>query len=375
MLEPTKILITGASGFIGSFLCEEALKRQMSVWAGVRSTSSRKWLQNEWLQFQTLDMTNRDVLHSQLAHFKENHGKWDIVIHAAGATKCLNPEDFDTNNYDCTVNLVEELKELNMIPKMFVYMSSLSVLGPIKEEKKVQRAANSDAGEEQSDVLQPVMVDGHPSIYEPMRSSDEPQPNTSYANSKCKSENYLKCLGYEFPYVIFRPTGVYGPRERDYFLQFKSIKNHVDFAVGFKPQELTFVYVDDLVGAIFAAVDKVINEGIEPINHKIYHVSDGQAYTSRQFSNLIQHELGANHVVHIKAPLFFLRMVCAVSEWVAGLTGKVSTLNSDKYKIMSQRNWNCDIEPMITDLGYRPQWGLERGVKETAAWYKSHGWL
>ena len=139
MFEPTKILITGASGFIGSFLCEEALRQQMSVWAGVRSTSSRKWLQNEWLQFQTLDMTNRDVLHSQLAHFKENHGKWDIIIHAAGATKCLNPEDFDTNNYDCTVNLVEELKELNMIPKMFVYMSSLSVLGPIKEERKVQR--------------------------------------------------------------------------------------------------------------------------------------------------------------------------------------------------------------------------------------------
>ena len=98
MFEPTKILITGASGFIGSFLCEEALRQQMSVWAGVRSTSSRKWLQNEWLQFQTLDMTNRDVLHSQLAHFKENHGKWDIIIHAAGATKCLNPEDFDTAN-------------------------------------------------------------------------------------------------------------------------------------------------------------------------------------------------------------------------------------------------------------------------------------
>jgi UDP-glucose 4-epimerase len=55
--------------------------------------------------------------------------------------------------------------------------------------------------------------------------------------------------------------------------------------------------------------------------------------------------------------------------------GTVSTLNSDKYKILSQRNWNCDIEPMIEELGYKPQWDLERGVKETAAWYKSHGWL
>ena len=370
MFEPTKILITGASGFIGSFLCDEALKQQMSVWAGVRSTSSRKWLQNEWLQFQTLDMTNRDVLHAQLANFKENHGKWDIIIHAAGATKCLNPEDFDTNNYDCTVNLVEELKELNMIPKMFVYMSSLSVLGPIKEEKRIQ-ARNKKAGVDAEDTAQT----GTPTVYAPLLATDDPQPNTAYANSKFKSENYLKCLGYEFPYVIFRPTGVYGPRERDYFLQFKSIKNHVDFSVGFKPQELTFIYVEDLVGAIFAAVKKVLEEGIEDLNHKIYHISDGKVYSSRQFSDYIQRETGARHVVHIKAPLFVLKMVCSISEWIAGMRGKVSTLNKDKYKIMSQRNWNCDIEPMLTELDYTPQWDLERGVRETAAWYKAQGWL
>ncbi len=371
MFEPTKILITGASGFIGSFLCEEALNQQMNVWAGVRSSSSRKWLQNEWLQFQTLDMTNRDVLHAQLASFKEANGKWDIIIHAAGATKCLNPEDFDTNNYDCTVNLVEELKELNMIPKMFVYMSSLSVLGPIKEEKKIQAGKNVEKDEDSSASAQSAS----PTIYAPLEATDEPQPNTAYANSKCKSENYLKCLGYEFPYVIFRPTGVYGPRERDYFLQFKSISNHVDFSVGFKPQELTFVYVEDLVGAIFSAIKKVLDEGIEDLNHKIYHISDGKVYSSRTFSNYIQRELGTRHVLHLKAPLFILRMVCSISEWFSGMRGKVSTLNKDKYKIMSQRNWNCDIEPMLTELGYTPKWDLERGVKETAAWYKSHGWI
>mgnify|MGYP002854483041 CR=1 FL=1 len=372
MFEPTKILITGASGFIGSFLCEEALKSQMSVWAGIRSTSSRKWLQNEWLQFQTLDMSNRDVLHSQLAHFKETHGKWDIVLHAAGATKCLNKEDFDTVNYNCTMNLVEELKELNMIPKMFVYMSSLSVLGPIKEDKRVQmKQTNILEGDGQSQAP----VNDKPSIYSPLLATDEAQPNTAYGNSKSKSENYLKCLGFDFPWVIFRPTGVYGPRETDYFLQFKSINSHVDFSVGFKPQELTFVYVQDLVGAIFTTINKVLVDGIEQFNHKIYHVSDGKVYSSRQFSDLIQRELNVKNVLHIKAPLFVLRIVCAISEWIGSVRGKVSTLNGDKYKIMSQRNWNCDIGPMLTEIGYTPQWNLEQGVKETAAWYKSHGWI
>ena len=58
------------------------------------------------------------------------------------------------------------------------------------------------------------------------------------------------------PYVILRPTGVYGPRERDYFMMAKSIQSHTDFAVGFKQQDITFVYVTDVVQAVFLAMEK-----------------------------------------------------------------------------------------------------------------------
>ena len=79
-MEKLKILVTGASGFIGSFLCEEGLKREMEVWAGMRKTSSRKWLQNEWLKFQTLDLSHADTLRQQLSDFKQKHGKWETDI-------------------------------------------------------------------------------------------------------------------------------------------------------------------------------------------------------------------------------------------------------------------------------------------------------
>lgn len=338
-----KILITGASGFIGSFLCEESLKRGMETWAGMRAHSSRRWLTDERLKFATLDMTDVERLKEQLSAYQQEVGRWDVIIHAGGATKCLKREGFDFHNYICTKNFVEALQALEMMPSQFLYVSSLSVLGPIREQQ------NADGS------------------YNDMLSSDTPAPNTAYGESKVKSEAYLR--GIE-GVTIFRPTGVYGPREKDYFMIAKSIKQHVDFAVGYKKQVITFVYVRDLVGAIFSAIGKA-----DVASGKTYLVSDGHNYDSRAFSDLIQKELSVKCVLHIKAPLWLLRVISAVAEGISKLTRQPSTLNGDKYRIMSQRNWQCDISPLKKDLGFVPEWPLERGVKECMEWYRVNKWL
>ena len=338
-----KILITGASGFIGSFLCEEGLKRGMETWAGMREHSSRRWLTDKRLKFATLDMTDAIRLKEQLSAYQQEVGRWDVIIHAAGATKCLKREDFDLHNFQCTKNLVNTLKDLDMMPDQFLYVSSLSVLGPIREEQ------NADG------------------TYNDMQASDAPKPNTAYGESKVKSEEFLK--GVE-GVTIFRPTGVYGPREKDYFMMAKSIKQHIDFAVGYKKQVITFVYVRDLVGAIFATIGKAY-----VANGKTYLVSDGHNYDSRAFSDLIQKELNVKNVLHIKAPLWLLWVISAVAEGFSKLTNKPSTLNGDKYRIMCQRNWQCDISPLKKDLGFTPGWPLERGVKECMDWYKENKWI
>ena len=334
------ILITGASGFIGSFLVERGLKAGMNVWAALRATSSRKYLTDGRTQFIELDLGHDERLREQLKAHAEQHGPFDYVIHAAGATKCRRPEDFQKTNAEGTLRLALSLLETGALrPEgRFVFLSSLSVCGPVHE------------------------ID-----FEPITENDTPLPNTAYGRSKLQAERYLADVP-GLNYVVLRPTGVYGPRERDYFMMAKSIRQHVDFAVGFRPQVLTFIYVADLVEAAYLALDHGPRGAVYPL-------SDGRQYTSRTFSDLLQLELGVKRVVHVTAPLWVLWLVSYIAGKAAALLGRTSTLNLDKYRIMRQRNWKCSIEAARRDLGYRPQWPLTRGVRAAVEWYKAEGWL
>ena len=331
-----KILITGASGFIGSFIVEEALRQGFETWAVVRKSSSRSFLQDERIHFIELNLSSEEQLKEQL---KEH--QFDYVVHAAGVTKCLHKEDFFRINTEGTKNLVRALLDLQMPLKRFVYISSLSIMGAIREEQP----------------------------YREIRERDKAQPNTAYGKSKLEAEQWLNSLNEKLlPYVILRPTGVYGPRERYYFMIAKSIKAHTDFAVGFKQQDITFVYVTDVVQAVFLALEK-------GQTGRCYFLSDGEVYQSSTFSNLIRKELGNPWWIRITAPLWLLRIITFCGEYIGHMTGKVTALNNDKYNIMKQRNWRCDINPARQELGYEPKVKLEEGVRKSIAWYKKNKWL
>ena len=334
-----KILVTGASGFIGSFLVEGGLSRGFEVWAGMRNGSSRKYLQDNRIRFVTLDFGNPALLREQLKDFASENGKWDYIIHAAGATKCIDSSDFMRVNYEGTRNFIEALQDLDMLPERFIYLSSLSIYGPVREQQP----------------------------YTPILESDTPQPNTAYGKSKLASEQYIQsCKGLR--YIIFRPTGVYGPRERDYFKMVQSIAGHVDFSVGYTPQVITFIYVKDLVKAIYTAISSgVVN--------RCYLVSEPRGYDSRSFSDYIQKELGIRYVLRIKAPLWLLKAISLCGEGISRLTRKPCTLNSDKYNIMKQRNWLCDTTALEKELNFTIDYPLQKGTEEMIKWYKKEKWI
>ena len=337
-----RILVTGATGFIGSFIVEEALNKGMEVWAAVRKTSSLEYLRDSRIHLIELNLSSEDDLKNQL----KDH-PFDYVVHAAGVTKCIHQEDFYRINTEGTKNLVNAIRTLKMPLKRFVYLSSLSIFGPIREQQP----------------------------YQEITEADTPQPNTAYGKSKLLAEQFLDGINESlkadeepFPYVILRPTGVYGPREKDYFLMAKSIKGHSDFSVGYKQQDITFVYVQDVVQAVFLAIDY-------GKTGRKYFLSDGQVYQSSTFSNLIHQELGRPWWIRIKAPIWILRIVTFFGEHIGRMTGKITALNNDKYHILKQRNWRCDIQPAIDELGYHPEYPLELGVPLTIRWYKENKWL
>lgn len=328
-----KILVTGASGFIGSHLAEALLLSGHDVWCAVRKSTSRQYLTDPRLNFIELNLSSQQ----QMSEALKPH-RFDAVIHAAGATKCLKKEDFFRINTDGTRNLVEVIEQQYAEDSMprFVFVSSLSVVNSIPEEK----------------------------LGEP----------TMYGESKFRAEQIVQQS--RLPYVILRPTGVYGPREKDYFLMVKSIKQHTDFAAGYSPQILTFVYVSDVVQAIMLAM----TQPAENVCGHIFALSDGEEYTSETFSDLIISSLKEIEgrkpwVLRLKAPLFILRAVCALGEAYIRLTGQLIALNNDKYNILSQRDWRCDISDSRRLLGYDPKVKLEEGVMNSVKWYKENKWI
>ena len=179
------ILITGASGFIGSAIVNKALDLGMEVWAAVRHSSSKQYLQDKRINFIELDLSSAQQMTQALSKLR-----FDYVVHAAGLTKALRQSDFFSVNTEGTKHFVEALKNSNQELQRFVYMSSLSVFGAIKEQMP----------------------------YQPIKETDTPRPNTAYGKSKWEAEKFLDGLeeaGYDLPYVILRPTGVYGPREHN----------------------------------------------------------------------------------------------------------------------------------------------------------------
>lgn len=326
------LLIVGAGGFIGGFIASEALRRGYDTWVAVRKSTSRRWLSDPRLNFVVLDYDNPEELEETLRSAAPD-GRWQYIIWNLGATKCADFAGFNLVNFLYPRTFVETLRRNDMVPDKFLYISSLSALGPADEKG-----------------------------YTPISLKTVPNPNTRYGLSKIKTETYLETLP-DFPWIIFRPTGVYGPHEQDYLMMIKSMDAHWDFSVGYRRQLLTFIYVDDLVGAMFDALAS------DNTLHRKYIISEDRAYTQSQFRAMVSKALGGKWVIPVRLPLWAVYAASTVAEKAAAAKGKASTLNRDKYKIMKQRNWSCDVSDAVADFGFKVNYPLERGVKATVEAY------
>ncbi|SFE01947.1 Nucleoside-diphosphate-sugar epimerase [Chitinophaga sp. CF118] len=324
-----RILITGASGFIGYHLISAALNAGMEVHAAIRSSSKISQLQHFNLKYVIPDYTDTDSLCKLLEEYQ-----YSYIVHAAGVTRANSEEEYKTLNAVYTLNLAKAARAADIPLEKFVFISSLAALGPVSYNATwpIPDGANAN-------------------------------PITMYGQSKLLAEELLAGQK-DLPWVVLRPTAVYGPLERDLFVLFKTFKRGMEIHVGRTPQQLSFVYVKDLADAVILALTA-------PPIHTGYNVSDGNSYDRYALANIFKRSLGVNMLrIHIPTPL--VKLFATVSEKVSR---GIPLLNNEKLRELNAQSWNCNIEQIRRDLGFNPNYNLETGMKETLNWYKENKWF
>jgi len=325
-----RVLITGASGFVGYHLIIEALQNNLEVFAAVRKTSKIDHLKGLDIQFTHTDFNNLASLKNEI-----QKNQYQYIIHAAGLTRARNAAEYDHINAEYTYNLAQAAISAGNSLKKFVFISSLAAIGPLNN-------------------LSGLITD-----------STAPYPITAYGRSKLLAEDQLKATTL-LDYTILRPTAVYGPRDKDIFIFLKQVAHGVEPYIGKIQQKLSFIYVTDLAKAAVRA--------LYAGNKKSYNLSDGNFYDRYQLANLTREILNVK-TVKFHIPVKFVKIIAIIAEKVSSLNNKAPVINTEKLNELKAVNWSCDIEQAKYDLGFYPQYNLQAGLTEAFSWYKTNKWL
>lgn len=325
-----RVLITGASGFVGYHLIQEALKNNLEVFAAVRKSSNISHLKGLDIQYTDLTYNDPAVLQKEI-----QEKQYQYIIHAAGVTRARTVAEYNTINAEYTFNLAKAAVDSGIKLKKFVLVSSLAAIGPLNS-------------------LEGIIDDYTP-----------PHPVTAYGESKLLAEKKLKSIS-DLNYTILRPTAVYGPRDTGIFIFFKQLSRGIEAYIGKSEQKLSFIYVSDLAQTCISA----LYNG----NNKAYNLSDGNSYSKYDLGNNTRKSLNRKTLkFHISVN--FMKIVATLAENVSYLKGEAPILNKEKLNELTAVNWICNTEPAKKDLNFVPHFNLQRGVAETISWYKLNKWL
>lgn len=325
-----RVLVTGGTGFIGSHLVEALIARGIQIRCLVRKTSDLQWLKHMPVELVYGDLEEPDSLLPAVRNV-------DVVFHLGGRTKVKVNEGYHDANVRGTENLIQALLTVDPCLKRFVYVSSQAVAGP--------------------------SPDGIP-----VRESDKPRPLTPYGRSKLAGEAVVLKYTKQLPVTVIRPPTVYGPRDTDVYEIFKIVRNGFRAVLGWEKRYLSLIFVQDLVVGLIQA-----SENSHAVGQIFYMVSD-PCVSYHELSDEIARSLN-KRAVRIHVPISLFAVWVTFSEIIAHFTGKPLVLN--RYKVREARNrfWVCDASKARRMLDFKPEFPLDRGIRETVNWYREQRWL
>jgi len=327
-----KVLVTGASGLLGSHVAELLSARGDQVRALVRKTSNRRVLERlpgvELFEGSVEDVDRvRDAVDGVQA-----------VVHCAGLVKARNTDEFFAVNVGGTSNVVQAARvRAPGVFKRFVHVSSLEACGP--------------------------SLDGSPVP------GDQENPVTAYGRSKLSAEKVVLSVKDELPVTILRPGAIYGPRDAEILQAFKAIQRGLLPVVDGGRALGMWIYATDCACSCLCAIDADVPSG------STYFVDDGCGpIAQRQMLADAENALGTRAPIRANLPASVLTTVARGLELFGRVANRPVMLTREKANMLLM-HWVCSSEITRRELGWEPRVTWSDGVRRAVNWYRENGWL
>ncbi len=320
---PDRVLLTGATGFVGSHIAKVLVEAGYDVLCGVRASSDPRWVTGLPVERVPLD------LRAGVEDLFRTLENTDLVVHAAGITRASRAEDYYSVNADGTRRLADAA--LGAGVRRFVLISSLAARGP--------DGPTEDGGD---------------------------HPVSAYGRSKLEGEAHLRSLGGEMETVALRPAAVYGPRDTDLLPLFKLARaGWLPIPPG--PKLLQPVYATDVAGAALAAAR-------EPVGFGPFPVAENGRYSWEDVLTGLEKALG-RRVRGVRLPATSFTLAGRVAELAARPFAAPPVFDERRGRDLAVYTWTCDASATERALGWLAEVPLFEGLARTARWYARAGWL
>jgi nucleoside-diphosphate-sugar epimerase len=328
----TTCLITGATGFVGSHLVEACAARGLAVRALARAGSDAGLLEKNRATVIRGDMTDPAAVRQAVEGA-------DVVFHCAAKVGDWGPvEDYRAVNVEGLRGLLEACRARPL--QRFVHFSSLGVY-----------AARHHHGTDESEPLPAHHMDG-------------------YTQSKVESEQLVLQYHREhrLPAVVLRPGFIYGPRDRTVVPRLvENLRKRKLRYIGRGRRAMNCIYVGNLVEAALLAMERTEAVG------QVYNLTDGEPVSKRRFIEALADGTGVPRPRPVWVPLWLARIIAWHMERDARRRNspRAPRLTQGRLKLLGL-NLDFSIEKAKRELGYRPRYSFDEGMRETVAWYKQN---
>lgn len=327
-----RVLVTGATGFVGLHLTKGLIERGDEVVCLVRDVDrALRLLGDPTPSFICGNLGNRDALRSACQDV-------DVVFHSAALTTARNRKGFFSVNDDATQRLIEAAADAAPGLNRFVYISSQAAAGPSRRGQ-------------------------------PRTENDQPTTVSNYGASKLAGEKRVRDSG--LPWTVVRPCAVYGPGDRAFLTVFKLVKLGFMPVLGSADQELSMVHIADLTQSLLSVVAPATAA-------QTYFASHPEVVTARILCRHIGTALSPDAP---RRPLVFglpgwaTKAILTVTNGAAGLVGASTFLSPDKGNEYLAEAWLCSPRKLEEATGWHAELSIEEGVRDTERWYRENAWL